>query len=140
MYSCMFSQIAFETILLPILIIIIIIIITILLLLYYYYYYYYLLLLLYYYYYIITKSLNKQICLMTRIMNLMRILKNNDQIIYQNTCNTANKSDAIEWAGQNDDGSTIFIQTASIINAYDESYNGKRMCSSRLWPNGKRLY
>ena len=31
--------------------------------------------------------------------------------------------------GKNDDGSTIFIQTASIINAYDESYNGKRMCS-----------
>ncbi len=39
--------------------------------------------------------------------------------------NTANKSDVIEW-GKSDNGSTIFIQTASIINAYDEIISWKK--------------
>ena len=39
--------------------------------------------------------------------------------------NTANKSDVIEW-GKSDNGSTIFIQTASIVNACDEIISWKK--------------
>ena len=40
---------------------------------------------------------------------------------------TANKSDVIE-RGKSDNGSTVFIQTASIINAYDEIISWKKLC------------